>query len=223
MAGEPTPKERMLKNIRKGLIEKKENPYPGLDPDPLYPPSEEYLDLIFATEFTQVKGEFIFCENESHFSDQFNALYLENNWKDIRVWDPPLKSILQNNSISIGFSPVSGSLINDSRENLEKADVGFTLCEALIARNGSVLVSSGLESGRGLMILPPVHIVLAFHHQLYMDIKQGLAFLKSKYEENFPSSIAFITGPSRTADIEKTLVLGAHGPKRLIVFFMDSL
>jgi L-lactate dehydrogenase complex protein LldG len=213
MAGEPTAKERMLKNIRKGLIEKKENPYPELEPTPLYSSNLESLDLVFATAFTEVKGEFIYCEDEDHFIDQYTALVAENNWKDIRIWDTPLKLILSRNRIQF----------NESTHHLENAQAGFTLCEALVARNGSVLVSSGLESGRGLMILPPVHIVLAFQHQLVMDIKQGFSVLKEKYGEDLPSSVALITGPSRTADIEKTLVLGAHGPKQLFVFLVDTI
>jgi len=213
MAGEPTPKERMLKSIRRGLIEKKENPYPELDPSPLYPPNLESLDLIFATEFTKVKGEFIYCEDEMDFIQQFQSLVQERSWKDIRVWDHPLKEILRKNKVDF----------NSTKENLQNAEVGFTLCEALIARNGSVLVSSGMESGRGLMILPPVHIVIAFQKQLVMDLKIALQNLREKYGLDFPSSIACITGPSRTADIEKTLVLGAHGPKELFVFLVDEL
>ncbi len=212
MAGEPTSKERMLKNIRKALIDKKENPYPELESDPLYAENPEYLDLVFATEFIKVKGNFIFCSEPIEFVEQFNALVNEYQWSDIRVWDTPLKDFLFQKRIKF----------NPSNDNLKNADVGFTLCEALIARNGSVLVSSGMESGRSLMILPPVHIVLAFRNQLVFDIKQGLFLIKEKYGEGIPSSTVCITGPSRTADIEKTLVLGAHGPKQLFVFLIDQ-
>jgi L-lactate dehydrogenase complex protein LldG len=55
-----------------------------------------------------------------------------------------------------------------------------------------------------------------------MDLKDGFKLLKNKYGHNTPSLISTITGPSRTADIEKTLVLGAHGPKELFVFLLDG-
>jgi L-lactate dehydrogenase complex protein LldG len=67
-----------------------------------------------------------------------------------------------------------------------------------------------------------VHIVLAYTSQLVLDLKDGFKLLKKKYGNNIPSLISTITGPSRTADIEKTLVLGAHGPKELFVFLLDG-
>ena len=55
-----------------------------------------------------------------------------------------------------------------------------------------------------------------------MDLKDGFKLIKNKYGTQIPSMISTITGPSRTADIEKTLVLGAHGPKELFVFLIDD-
>jgi L-lactate dehydrogenase complex protein LldG len=57
---------------------------------------------------------------------------------------------------------------------------------------------------------------------MVMDIKDGFKLLKNKYGNRLPSMITNVTGPSRTADIEKTLVLGAHGPKELFVFLLDD-
>jgi len=100
--------------------------------------------------------------------------------------------------------------------------VGITYCEALVARNGSVLVSNGTAAGRRLSIYPHIHIVIAYTSQLVLDLKDGFKVLKEKYPENMPSMVSNITGPSRTADIEKTLVLGAHGPKELYVFLLEN-
>ena len=57
---------------------------------------------------------------------------------------------------------------------------------------------------------------------MVLDIKDGFKLLKNKYGNRLPSMISNVTGPSRTADIEKTLVLGAHGPKELFVFLLDD-
>ena len=103
-----------------------------------------------------------------------------------------------------------------------QADVGITLCEALVARNGSIMVSNAGAAGRRLSIYPNIHIVLAYTSQLVMDLKDGLTLIKEKYSDKLPSMISNITGPSRTADIEKTLVIGAHGPKELFVFLIDG-
>ena len=110
----------------------------------------------------------------------------------------------------------------ETDRDFEQAEAGFTLCEALIARNGSILISNGNAAGRRLSIFPPVHIVLAYTSQLVMDLKDGFKLLKNKYGNQMPSMITAITGPSRTADIEKTLVLGAHGPKEVFVFLLDG-
>ena len=93
----------------------------------------------------------------------------------------------------------------------------------MIARTGSFLLSSRQFAGRRLGIYPPIHIVVATSSQLLPDIGDGLAFIRKKYGNNLPSMISLVTGASRTADIEKTLILGAHGPRELYLFLLDDL
>jgi L-lactate dehydrogenase complex protein LldG len=100
---------------------------------------------------------------------------------------------------------------------LEACDVGISECDALVAQTGSVLVTSRSAGGRALSVLPPHHVVLAQREQLLPDLSAAYELLKKKYADNYPSMISFITGPSRTGDIERILVLGAHGPKKLTV------
>ena len=100
---------------------------------------------------------------------------------------------------------------------LERCDVGITACDALIAQTGSVLVTSHSAGGRALSVLPPHHIVLARRDQLLQDLPAAYELLRAKYSNNWPSFISLITCPSRTGDIERILVLGAHGPKRLTI------
>ena len=100
-------------------------------------------------------------------------------------------------------------------------EVGITDCEFLVARTGSVIVSS-FNSGRKMNIFPPVHIVIAHRSQLVSYLDDAYRQILQKYNNNLPSLISTITGPSRTSDIEKTLVLGAHGPKQLLVFLLDN-
>jgi L-lactate dehydrogenase complex protein LldG len=84
------------------------------------------------------------------------------------------------------------------------------------------MVSSHQSPGRKINVYPDVHLVLGYTSQLVPGMKHALAALRKKYNHNYPSMISFITGPSRTADIEKTLVLGAHGPRELYVFLIDD-
>ncbi len=105
-----------------------------------------------------------------------------------------------------------------SVHELEVCDVGISECDALVAQTGTVLVTNRSAGGRALSVLPPHHIVLARRGQLVPDLPAAFDLLKRKYADNYPSMISFITGPSRTGDIERILVLGAHGPKKLTIF-----
>jgi L-lactate dehydrogenase complex protein LldG len=207
-----TSKEKLLKKVRKALLEKRDNPYPNLEDLPHYPPNDELLEVIFAQEFTAVSGQFVFCEDELQFIETLLNLADQHKWHKIYCWETALQDILTRYDYPYF----------ETDKDFEQAEVGLTLCEALIARNGSILLSSAGMAGRRLSIYPPIHIVLAYTSQLVSDLKDGFKLLKTKYGNELPSMISTVTGPSRTADIEKTLVLGAHGPKELFVFLLDG-
>jgi L-lactate dehydrogenase complex protein LldG len=207
-----TSKERMLKKIRKALLEKRDNPYPNLEDTPLYEEYTDHADLLFAEQLTAVAGNFVFCEDDIQLVENLLLLAEEKNWRKIYCWEPELQLLLSN--YEFPYYSTDTDFLN--------AEVGVTLCESLIARNGSVLISNGNNAGRRLSIYPNVHIVIAYTSQIVLDIKDAFTVLKQKYPDAIPSMISNITGPSRTADIEKTLVLGAHGPKELYVFLMEG-
>ena len=209
---ETTSKEKMLKKIRKALLEKRDNPYPNLEDTPLYEEYNDHLDILFAGQLSAVSGNFVFCEDEIQLIENLLDLAEKNNWRRIYAWETGLQSLLS--KYEFPFYSTDTEFLN--------ADVGITYCEALVARNGSVLVSNGTAAGRRLSIYPHIHIVIAYTSQLVLDLKDGFKLLKEKYPENMPSMVSNITGPSRTADIEKTLVLGAHGPKELYVFLLED-
>jgi len=202
----------MLKKIRKALLEKRDSPYPNLEETPLYKPTEEIPEILFAEQLTAVSGNFIFCENGVEFIENILELAERFKWRKIYCWEPELQQLLANYEFPF----------YKTDKDFEMAEVGITMCEALIARNGSILVSNQNEAGRRLSIFPHHHIVIARTGQMVMDLKDGFQLIKNKYGAQIPSMISTITGPSRTADIEKTLVLGAHGPKELFVFLIDD-
>jgi L-lactate dehydrogenase complex protein LldG len=212
MRDNTTSKEKLLKKIRKALLEKRDNPYPNLEDLPHYPQTDELLEVVFAKEFTAVSGQFVFCEDELQFIESLLNLADQHKWHKIYCWEPALQEILTRYDYPFF----------ETDKDFDQAEVGFTLCEALIARNGSILLSSAGMAGRRLSIYPPIHIVLAYTSQLVPDLKDGFKLIKTKYGNQLPSMISVVTGPSRTADIEKTLVLGAHGPKELFVFLLDG-
>jgi len=104
---------------------------------------------------------------------------------------------------------------------LEKSQATITLADALIAQTGSVFVSASC-GGRGASVVAPTHIVYATEKQLVPDLVTALrnATAEGRLEKN--SYACVISGSSRTADIEKILVQGAHGPMRLVVILETS-
>jgi L-lactate dehydrogenase complex protein LldG len=107
-----------------------------------------------------------------------------------------------------------------STEDIYQMDVAVNTCECLVARTGSLIVSSK-EQSRGIPAFAPVHIVLARASQIALELKDAFVWLRHKYSK-LPSSLTIISGPSRTADIEGKEIIGAHGPMQLYVFLVDD-
>jgi len=211
---ESTTKEKVLKRIRNALISKTANPYPDLDMHAaVYEPITDALDITFAQELMRVGGQFIYCENMDEMLSTLGLLVKTNNLQPLFCNDLKLFNTLVK----------AGVPVENDVKKLPTVRSGITFCEFLVARLGSVMVSSRSGPGRKMNIFPEVHIVLAQSSQLVPDLKHAFAALKEKYPQRLPSMVSVITGPSRTADIEKTLVMGAHGPKELYVFLVDDV
>ncbi|MCJ8164016.1 LUD domain-containing protein [Pontibacter sp. E15-1] len=209
-------KEIVLRRVREALA--KSAPFLPPTPDftsPLHPvvPLED-MSIVFAENFIRNSGVFIYCENQEDFFDQLYIYKKEQNLQHMYVWERNLQAALQH----------AGIEFNDDEETfVRNAEASLTTCESLITRTGSVLMSSANAGGRRLSIYPSTHLVVAQASQLVPDIKDALQRIRTKYKENFPSMVSMVSGPSRTADIEKTLVMGAHGPKALVLFLIDDL
>ncbi|MFA9477479.1 lactate utilization protein C [Phycisphaerales bacterium AB-hyl4] len=101
-------------------------------------------------------------------------------------------------------------------------DVGITDVHAAIAETGTLVCCSGSRSSRGLSLVPPVHIALVRVSDILPDMIDYWARLKGMPNTELPSSQAFITGPSKTADIEGELVTGVHGPGAVHILLIDG-
>jgi len=156
-------------------------------------------------------GKFSLCENEEELVTKISDLVVAKQWNEVYCNDENIRTAFN----SFGFNQFSD-------KDLSQSDVSITRCELLVARTGSMVLSSKVSSGRTTSVYAPVHICIAKASQLVYDIKDAIELLKKKYGENLPSQISFATGPSRTADIEKTLVVGVHGPKEVYCFLIDA-
>jgi len=198
-------KENILKKIRQALSNPAPLPFAQSEgANSVYRPATDELEVIFAQEFTKLQGRFAFCFDEKDLQKQLKQLIAEKQW---------LKIYCKEDKWNEQFS---------NTINLESCDASITGCEYLVARTGTIVMSAAQQSGRTVSVYAPIHICIAYVNQLVYDIKDALQLLKEKYAGNIPSLITFATGPSRTADIEKTLVVGVHGPKEVYLFLVDS-
>jgi L-lactate dehydrogenase complex protein LldG len=110
----------------------------------------------------------------------------------------------------------------DKSDNLRnfaaQADVGISGCVTALAETGTVVLASGPNRSRLATLLPPVHVALVYRAQIQPDIFTWTA----GREGAWPANVVLVSGPSKTADIEQTLTVGVHGPKRFIVLLIDS-
>ena len=105
-----------------------------------------------------------------------------------------------------------------------RAEAGVTAsltpCFAAIAETGTLMLISGAETPTTLNFLPVTHIVLVYADQVVATYEDGWDRLRTN--GRMPRAVNFITGPSRTGDIEQRIELGAHGPRRLHIVLVDD-
>jgi L-lactate dehydrogenase complex protein LldG len=182
-------------------------PFPDSEgSDPVVQPPQQDLVVEFAEQFTQLQGKFVFCLDQKELVEHFNKLCYQNQWTKLYCEEAKWRNIIPPNSL---------------HEDIVTCEASVTSCEVLVARTGSIVMSS-VHQGRIPSVYAPVHVCIAYTSQLVYDIKDGLTTIKDKYRQYLPSLITFATGPSRTADIEKTLVVGVHGPKEVYCFVVDD-
>lgn len=216
-------RENILARIREALsvpAPKPGHPSPPGRVAPSAPPtntqvsaSSEARLALFLKNAADLKADFYLLSDLQELSARLHHLRDSENWHKIGVHRGGLTDFACR---ALALPACRTDTSYDVRE-LEGCDAGITECDALVAQTGSVLVTSRSAGGRALSVLPPHHLVIARRSQLVADLPEAFALLKARYGANYPSFISFITGPSRTGDIERILVLGAHGPKKLTI------
>jgi L-lactate dehydrogenase complex protein LldG len=167
----------------------------------------------FRNKCAQLKADFHLVGSQIEFLKLLTELRDREQWKKIGAHRGELTDFVCS---KLGL-PVCMTDKGYDVADLESCNAGVTECDALVSQTGSVLLTSRSGGGRALSVLPPHHVVLARREQLVRDLPEAFGLLQKTYGANYPSFISFITGPSRTGDIERILVLGAHGPKQLTI------
>ena len=223
-------RENILARIREALTlsaprpGEHQSPSPGASPAterhgesrdwlPAVGSTTEERIALFQANATELKADFRLLDSIEAVAAELRAIAAEEGWKKVATHCAELTTSV---CTPLGL-PVLNTTNGYDPKELETCDAGISECDALVAQTGSVLVTSRSAGGRALSVLPPHHVVIARREQLLADLPEAFALVKQKYGANYPSMISFITGPSRTGDIERILVLGAHGPKKLTI------
>ena len=205
-------RENILSKVRNALSKKVEmHEKPDFASEIYFKPKDKSSLEFFIENFHKTKGDLHVCTNEKDFLEKISAFVKVKSYTSTFAWEEKVIHLLSKSDVK--FSTTEQDFIS--------ADLGITFCESLIARTGSIILSSASTAGRRLNIFPHSNLVIAYTSQIVDDIKDGLIKVKAAHR-TLPSMVSLTTGPSRTADIEKTLVLGAHGPKDLILFLIND-
>ncbi|MEI6947972.1 lactate utilization protein [Paraflavisolibacter sp. H34] len=200
-------RDNILKKIRMALEHPTPLPFPDSEGgEPVFQPLREDLEVAFAEQFTHLQGKFIFCLNRVELLQQFARLCYQNHWSRVYCAEEALRQELQ---------------LHKVYTDIATCEVAVTTCEALVARTGSILLSSA-QNGRLPSVYAPIHVCVAWASQLVYDIPEALERVRQRYHPSFPSLVTLASGPSRTADIEKTLVVGVHGPKEVYCLVVEE-
>lgn len=201
---------------------------------PLYAPHDVFADIPaadpgalleqFTRKLSALKGEVHHVSSLQAAAEKIELLVGELGLQRCgRQRDPLLDRLFSLTDALASLEP--GMTIVEPNETLphtaiESMQCSFTVADALVARTGSIVLRATTAGGRRLSVLPPMHFVVAMREQLVPCLS---SWLGTVHRDRNWSYGTIITGPSRTADIERILVLGAHGPKRLVVIVVDQL
>jgi L-lactate dehydrogenase complex protein LldG len=206
-----SPRETILKKIKQALSKPTSLPFPEAGSSTVFHSPQQDNDILFAETFTRLQGNFSFCLGEAELVEQLQVLAERKQWNK---WFCNQQTIKQ----TFGKHQWPFNWYNQ----LADCQVSITGCEALVARTGTIVLSSMASGGRTPSVYAPAHICIGYTRQLVYDISDAIRLVQIKYGENLPSLISFASGPSRTADIEKTLVTGVHGPKEVYCFLVEG-
>jgi L-lactate dehydrogenase complex protein LldG len=206
----------VIANVRRSLGRTSQTP---LSPRPaIYPPRlPESVDSEIEHFLHEVKklsglGQRL---SSSEIGFALKTLVVEQNIRKATVWDTPYLGQL---GITETLHSLDVELIspNAGKHDIARCDVGITEADYLLPETGTLVLRSSAEKPRGVSLLPPIHLAIVRPEMVRADMHQVFAEARDSHY------LVFITGPSRTADIELTVTLGVHGPKNLYVWMMEG-
>jgi L-lactate dehydrogenase complex protein LldG len=212
-------RDAILSRLRNGLSHE---PARELPPVPeVWPethPSAEAMVQQFEAELKTVSGELVRCDSMDAARAKLAAMMQENGWNCVASHDRPL---CREATKSLDASKVAWASPDWTPPSVAEFPLGLIEADYLMADTGTAMVCCNRPEERLTCYLPPACIVVATLDRLREHLPAAWKEIAPRVAEpDRRGEFVFITGPSRTADIEKILILGVHGPKRLIVLLV---
>lgn len=194
--------------------------------------SRDRLVEKFQKEFEAVSGEFTLCESEAAAIQALKDVVAASGANRVAVSQHSICGWLKVvERLRAGLPEVQflGEAIDsespfqraDLKESLAQAELSITGCEYLLAESGTIVNAAGAQASRQISLLPSMHVVLATPDQIFPNMADLFLGVRHKHGTQLPgSTLTLITGPSRTADIEKVLIKGVHGPTRILLIMV---
>ncbi|MDL2228327.1 lactate utilization protein [Bacteroidales bacterium OttesenSCG-928-K03] len=176
------------------------------------PIRNEAIPLTFAENFIDSGGVFIFCENTEDLCAKLAIASKNYKWNNIFC----------NRNIIKAYLEQAGLLYKSEFDTQNSFETGIILCESLIARHGSIVVSASSDNDSKLLSSSTNLVVIAYVDQIVSEIKDAMQFLKDKFINSFPPYISVITGPCKTNSIENKFVVGGQGHKSISLFLVND-
>jgi L-lactate dehydrogenase complex protein LldG len=195
--------------------------------------AKDHLVEKFQTEFELVSGEFIRAASNEEAVHSLCELIQSSGVRSVAISDHQicerlqLKEALQTAlpEIQVIKESIDSESSYDRRHlksTLSHFRLSVTGAEFLIAESGTIVVIAGTQASRQISLLPEIHVVLATPQQIYPNLAEAFQVIQKNGRSHPASAITLITGPSRTADIEKVLIKGVHGPTRIVTMMLES-
>src|SRR5713226_766772 len=178
------------------------------------------LTEMFREELEAVGGHCVVAQGEVEAAGALNDIIVELRTRlmparRIALSDAPLvRRLAEAVAAEVANTPNVADLFD--------CDVGVTSAQAAIAETGTLVLESECERHRLASLLPPVHIAIINSTDICLSLGEALRLVRRDGSTAMSRTITFITGPSRTADIELTLAIGVHGPKELYVIVIEE-
>jgi L-lactate dehydrogenase complex protein LldG len=180
----------------------------------------------FGRALEAVAGRCVVVRGEAAAADAVRRIILERGARRVAVSDSPLARRAAGIAEALAAADTGGEteLIDDAgAAELFDCDLGVTGAQWGVAETGTLVLESDAERHRLASLVPATHVAIIEARNIRQTLGEVLSAIGDKGKESLSRAVTFITGPSRTSDIELTLAIGVHGPAELYVIIVEEI